>query len=96
MLTLGITCAQLGQPAYPSKAVFIDTQFQTPALPVVETLGVFADCDQISWRWTASGVGSNAFPIKGIIVFEVDLEKVQITTVYSEFNTAAFETDLGE
>lgn len=86
---------QLGQPAYPSKAVFIATQFQTPPLPTVQTLGVFAACDQVSWRWSASGIGSGEFEIQGIIVLDVDVERVQITTVYSEFNTAAFEADLG-
>lgn len=59
------------------------------------TLGVFATCDKISWRWNASGIGSDAFEIKGIIAFDVDPGKVQIETVYSEFNTAAFEADLG-
>lgn len=86
---------QLGQPAYPSKAVYIATQFQTPPLPVVQTLGVFATCDQISWRWNASGIGSDKYEIKGIITFDVDAEAGQIETVYSEFNTAAFEADLG-
>ncbi|CAN8098018.1 unnamed protein product [Discula destructiva] len=86
----------LGQPAYASKDVFIATQFQTPPLPVVETLGVFADCDHISWRWNASGIGSNAFSVNGIIVLDVDVENLQITTVYSEFNTAAFEADLAQ
>ncbi|KAF3761879.1 hypothetical protein M406DRAFT_333924 [Cryphonectria parasitica EP155] len=85
----------LGQPAYPSKEVYIATQFQTPPLPVVQTLDVFATCDRISWRWNASGIGSNQYEIKGIIVLDVDVEEVQITAVYSEFNTAAFETDLG-
>ncbi|KAJ4393383.1 hypothetical protein N0V93_002593 [Gnomoniopsis smithogilvyi] len=84
-----------GQPAYPSKAVFIATQFETPPLPIVQTLGVFATCDQISWRWNASGIGSNEFEIKGIIVLDVDVKALQITAVYSEFNTAAFESDLG-
>lgn len=86
---------QLGQPAYPSKAVYIATQFQTPPLPVVQTLGVFATCDQISWRWNASGIGSNKYEIKGIITFDVDAQAGQINTVYSEFNTAAFKADLG-
>lgn len=86
---------QLGQPAYPSKEVYIATQFQTPPLPVVQTLGVFATCNQVSWRWNASGIGSNKFEIKGIIAFDVNPASVQIDTVYSEFNTAAFEADLG-
>lgn len=61
----------------------------------MQTLGVFATCDQISWRWLARGIGSDAFEIKGIIAFDVDAVAVQIDTVYSEFNTAAFEADLG-
>lgn len=86
---------QLGQPAYPSKQAYIDGQFQTPPLPVVETLGVFSNCDKISWRWRATGIGSNQFEINGIINFETNPETVQIDTVYSEFNTAAFQADLG-
>lgn len=86
---------QLGQPAYPSKQAYIDSQAQTPPLPVVETLGVFSTCDKISWRWRASGIGSNQFEINGIINFEVNPDTVQIDTVYSEFNTAAFQADLG-
>lgn len=61
----------------------------------MQTLDVFASCDQISWRWNASGIGSNEFEIKGMIVFDVDVKTLQITAVYSEFNTAAFEADLG-
>lgn len=86
---------QFGQPAYPSKQAYIDSQFQTPPLPVVNTLGVFYTCDKISWRWQATGIGSNQFEINGIINFETNPETVQIDTVYSEFNTAAFEADLG-
>lgn len=93
-----LTCPnlpQLGQPAYPSKQAYIDSQAQTPPLPVVETLGVFNTCDKISWRWRATGIGSNQFEINGIINFDVNPETVQIDTVYSEFNTAAFQADLG-
>lgn len=63
---------------------------------MVQTLGVFATCDQISWRWNASGIGSNQYEIMGIIAMDVDPESVQIKTLYSEFNTAAFQVDLGE
>ncbi|KAG6368947.1 hypothetical protein INS49_003165 [Diaporthe citri] len=85
----------LGQPAYPSKQAYIDSQAQTPPLPVVDTLGVFNTCDKISWRWRATGIGSNQFEINGIINFDVNPETVQIDTVYSEFNTAAFQADRG-
>jgi hypothetical protein len=34
-------------------------------------------------------------PILGLITFEVDEVDKKINTVYSEFNTAAFEYDLG-
>ncbi|KKY39777.1 hypothetical protein UCDDA912_g00202 [Diaporthe ampelina] len=85
----------LGQPAYPSKQAYIDSQAQTPPLPVVDTLAVFSDCDKISWRWRATGIGSDQFEINGIINFDTNPETVQIDTVYSEFNTAAFQADLG-
>lgn len=67
----------------------------TPPLPVVQTLAVFATCDKISWRWNASGIGSNQYEIKGIINFDANPATTQIDAVYSEFNTAAFEADLG-
>ncbi|KAL1877940.1 hypothetical protein Daus18300_002294 [Diaporthe australafricana] len=84
-----------GQPAYPSKQAYIDSQAQTPPLPVVTTLGTFYTCDKISWRWQATGIGSNQFEINGIINFETNPQTVQIDTVYSEFNTGAFQADLG-
>lgn len=59
------------------------------------TLDTFATCDQIAWRWVASGIGSNASEVRGIITFDVNAGALQIDTVYSEFNTAAFEADLG-
>ncbi|KAK7733974.1 hypothetical protein SLS53_007969 [Cytospora paraplurivora] len=85
----------LGELAYPSKEAYIASQFQTPPLPVVETLATFHTCDKINWRWNASGIGSNAYGVKGIIEFDVNPETVQIDAVYSEFNTAAFEALLG-
>lgn len=86
---------QLGQLAYPSREAYIGSQSVTPPLPVVETLATFHTCDKISWRWNASGIGSGQYEVKGIIVFEVDPQAVQIDAVYSEFNTAAFEAVLG-
>jgi len=85
----------LGAPAYPSLQVFLATQAQTPPLPVVQTLATFHTCDQISWRWNASGIGSNEVPVRGMITFDVNATTKQINTVYSEFNTAAFLVDLG-
>ncbi|POS78538.1 hypothetical protein DHEL01_v203070 [Diaporthe helianthi] len=85
----------LGQPAYPSKEAYINSQAQTPPLPNVDTVGVFNSCNKISWRWKATGVGSDQFEINGIINFDTNPDTVQIDTVYSEFNTAAFQADLG-
>jgi len=34
-------------------------------------------------------------PVLGIILFDVNVTALKIDTVYSEFNTAAFEFDLG-
>ncbi|KAI3395274.1 hypothetical protein diail_1628 [Diaporthe ilicicola] len=92
---LTLSSRPFGQPAYPSKQAYIDSQAQTPPLPVVETLDVFNTCNKISWRWKATGIGSNQLEINGIIVFETNPEAVQIDTVYSEFNTGAFFADLG-
>ncbi|ETI27889.1 hypothetical protein G647_00338 [Cladophialophora carrionii CBS 160.54] len=91
----------LGTPAFPSLQAFIASQSVTPPLPDVETLSTFHNCDQISWRWNATGIQnpqvkvSNPMPVLGLITFSVDVEQKKIDTVYSEFNTAAFLHDLG-
>lgn len=85
----------LGELAYPSREAYINSQSLTPPLPVVKTLATFHTCDKISWRWNASGIGSDQYEVKGIIEFDVNPETVQIDAVYSEFNTAAFEAVLG-
>ncbi|OAG34461.1 hypothetical protein AYO21_11370 [Fonsecaea monophora] len=81
--------------AYPSLEAFIASQSVTPPLPTVETLSTAYTCDQIFWRWNAYGIGSDYMRVHGFIEFDVDVSKVQIDTVYSEFNTAAFWVDLG-
>jgi hypothetical protein len=95
MILTILLSSQLGQPAYPSKQAYINSQAQTPPLPLVKTLAVFSNCDKISWRWRASGIGNNRFEVNGIINFDTNPDTVQIDTVYSEFNTAAFQADLG-
>jgi hypothetical protein len=92
---------QLGTPAYPSLQAFIASQAVTPPLPNVQTLSTFHSCDQISWRWNATGIQNpqvqvnNPVPVLGLITFSVDVGQKKIDTVYSEFNTAAFQHDLG-
>jgi hypothetical protein len=90
---------QLGQPAFPSVQAFIGAGSNTPPLPVVTTLNVYHNCDQITWRWKASGaagmVNLNKVPVTGIIIFDTNPTTHLVNTVFSEFNTAAFETDLG-
>ncbi|KIW25013.1 uncharacterized protein PV07_10689 [Cladophialophora immunda] len=85
----------LGTPAYPSLQAFIASQAVTPPLPTVGTLSTSYTCDQIFWRWNATGIGKDAMRVQGMILFDVDVAAVQIDTVYSEFNTAAFWVDLG-
>lgn len=80
--------------------MFIATQSLTPPLPTVQTVDMFHNCDHISWRWNATGIQNPKVPVanpvrvQGLITFIVDDNK-KIETVYSEFNTAAFLTDLG-
>ncbi|EXJ86666.1 hypothetical protein A1O3_03619 [Capronia epimyces CBS 606.96] len=85
----------LGQLAYPNKQAFIASQFVTPPLPTVSTLATFHNCQSVAWRWNASGIGANQYEIKGLINFDVNPTTLQIDAVYSEFNTAAFQADLG-
>lgn len=82
-------------PAYPSKQAFILGQAQTPPIPQLQTLGYFYSCDQIAWRWNGSGIGSNKYEVKGIITFDVDVASSKIGQVYSEFNTGAWLSDIG-
>jgi hypothetical protein len=89
------TATQLGQPAFASRVAFIEAQFVTPPLPEVKTLETFFACDKVAWRWNASGIGSNRFEVKGMITFDVNTTTQQMTVLYSEFNTAAFQADLG-
>lgn len=86
---------QIGDPAYGGRASLINSQFQTPPLPTVATLGIFYTCDQISWRWNASVTGNDTVAVKGILNMNVNVAALQIDTVYSEFNTAAFQVNLG-
>lgn len=85
----------LGINAYPSKQAFIAGQAQTPAIPVLQTLGSFYTCNQIAWRWNGSSIGSNKYWVKGIITMDVNAATNQIDAVYSEFNTAAWLADIG-
>lgn len=56
---------------------------------------------KVSWRWTASGIGSGMYPVNGIIDFvllpstEQGQDALVIDVVYAEFNTAAWIMDLG-
>lgn len=85
----------LGVNAYPSKKAFIAGQAQTPAIPSVETLGYFYSCDQIAWRWNGTGIGSQKYEVKGLITFDVNVASSQVDAVYSEFNSAAWLSDIG-
>ncbi|KAJ9652680.1 hypothetical protein H2198_008083 [Neophaeococcomyces mojaviensis] len=85
----------LGVNAYPSKQAFIAGQAQTPPIPVLQTLGSFYSCDQIAWRWNGSQIGSNQYEIKGIITMDVNATTTQINAVYSEFNSGAWLSDIG-
>jgi len=57
---------------------------------------------KVSWRWTASGIGSNTYPVNGIVDFVLvpgntglGQDKLVVETVFAEFNTAAWLLDLG-
>jgi len=66
----------------------------TPPLPSVQTLSTSHTCGPIFWRWNASGIGNQQMRVQGMIAVDVDVDTLKIDTVYSEFNTAAFWTDL--
>jgi len=90
-----LTFPQLGGASYPSKQAFIGGQARTPAIPVLQTLGTFHTCNQIAWRWNASSIGSNKYEVKGLITFDVNATSLQVDTVYSEFNSAAWLSNIG-
>ncbi|KAJ9608220.1 hypothetical protein H2200_007208 [Cladophialophora chaetospira] len=91
----------LGTPTWTSLADFIKSESYIPPLPTVSTLSTFHNCDQISWRWTATGVKNadapiaDPVPVAGIITFSVNVTSNKIETVSSEFNTAVFAHNIG-
>jgi hypothetical protein len=57
---------------------------------------------KISWRWTATGVGSGLYPVNGVIEAVLGLgdvaggqDLVVFESVYSEFNTVAWLRNAG-
>ncbi|KAK5196183.1 hypothetical protein LTR47_004376 [Exophiala xenobiotica] len=79
---------------FPSKAAFIGGQSQQPAIPSLVTLDIFFSCTKIAWRWLAQGIGSGQYEVKGIDTFTITPQG-QISEVYTEFNSAAWEADIG-
>ena len=63
---------------------------------MVDTLQIFQSCDTIGWRWVAqSGTGNNADPVRGIDVFQVDVDTLKISEINAELNSGAFLSNLG-
>ena len=95
---LSLSCTnsvpQLGSATFNSTQAFIAGSGSQPPL-YVTTLGYFAGCQEIAWRWqSTSGVGSDEYPVKGIDTFYLN-KRGKIDTIYAEFNSAAFLADLG-
>lgn len=62
----------------------------------VDTLEVFHDCNRISWRWNASKIGINKYPVKGFNTFTVNSPaKGQVQKSYIEFSSIAWGQDIG-
>jgi hypothetical protein len=79
---------------FASKQDFINGQGNEPEIPSVTTLNLWHDCNIITWRWRATGIGSGALEVTGINVMIINDQK-QIETNYSEFDNGAWLFDLG-
>ncbi|KAL9108598.1 MAG: hypothetical protein Q9227_006684 [Pyrenula ochraceoflavens] len=82
----------LGSVTFPSKQAFIQGAGSQANLPSVDTLNSWHTCDIIVWRFRANLTPN---PSVGIDVWEVDVDKKQIKTIYAEFNSATWAQDIG-
>jgi hypothetical protein len=86
----------LGSTTFPTRAAFIAGQGSEPPIGF-DVLSIDAvTCHVIAFRWVAS-VASQKFPVKGINILHATRcsGEWKIDTVFSEFNSAAWVSDIG-
>lgn len=89
--------APLGNATFPNKAAFEAGQGAQPAVPF-QVLAIDAvTCDTIALRWL---IPLPPNPIKGITILKAensqgDADSWQIKTIFTEFNSIAWLTDIG-
>lgn len=87
----------LGSITFPTKEAFEQGQGSQPPVPF-ELLAIEAvTCDTIAIRWLG---GLQPEPVKGITILKTSnkdgtADGWQISTIYTEFNSAAWVTDIG-
>ncbi|RMZ89028.1 hypothetical protein DV736_g3747, partial [Chaetothyriales sp. CBS 134916] len=86
----------LGGPSFSGRTAFVQGVAGAPAIPGMSTLEVFHDCNRISWRWLAQGLGLSKYEVKGINdMYVPNVFTGQISRDYLEFNSIAWGIDTG-
>lgn len=85
--------SQLGSETFVGKSVYIEGEEHAPAIPSLQDLLIFHDCQYITWYWLANGIGTGAQEVKGINIFTVSSDCKQIVQDHLEFNSIAWGID---
>jgi len=83
----------LGGPSFVGKETYSTGITYAPAIPTMEDLLIFHDCQYITWYWLAFGIGDGAEEVKGINIFNTTADRTQISMDYLEFNSIAWGID---
>lgn len=84
----------LGSVTFKDKAAFDYGQGVLQPEVLTETLGVYHDCDSITWRWKLTPKIPGAWPVVGINYFEINKDGL-VQKNYAEFNNGAWLQSFG-
>jgi hypothetical protein len=60
-------------PAYASREALMEMQFQKGIeIPILKTIDVFFSCHKIAWLWSATGLGTNEYPVNGLFALQAE------------------------
>jgi hypothetical protein len=91
-----LTNAPLGSVTFPSKQVFMSVQAGQPKTPLVVQSVNAVTSDTIVLRWTQTFGAANQ-PVAGISILVVEWNNGvwQLKTIYTEFNSLTYFTNIG-
>lgn len=90
-----LTQIQQGAVSFGSKQAFIDGVTGAPAIPVMNDLDIFHDCNKIAWQWLVDNLAMDVSPVKGFNKITVDPRTGVVKSNDIEFNSIAWGRDLG-